>query len=142
MSNKKILILPGDGIGNEVMAEVLKIIDWMEKTKSLSFDISERLVGGTAYDKEGNSISDDTMQVATCIVSSLIELPSLSYAVPPTNLSEISKDKDLVFSIQSIIFNTSAITSLPIPSPGKIKIFLLLIFDYTIQGWILCIFSS
>ena len=55
MSNKKILILPGDGIGNEVMAEVLKIIDWMEKTKSLSFEISERLVGGTAYDKEGNS---------------------------------------------------------------------------------------
>ena len=64
MSNKKILILPGDGIGNEVMAEVLKIIDWMEKTKSLSFDISERLVGGTAYDKEGDSISDETMQIA------------------------------------------------------------------------------
>ena len=64
MSNKKILILPGDGIGNEVMAEVLKIINWMEKTKSMSFDISERLVGGTAYDKEGDSISDETMQVA------------------------------------------------------------------------------
>ena len=64
MSNKKILILPGDGIGNEVMSEVLKIIDWMEKTKSMSFDISERLVGGTAYDKEGDSISVDTMQVA------------------------------------------------------------------------------
>ena len=64
MSNKKILVLPGDGIGNEVMAEVLKIINWMEKTKSLSFDISERLVGGVAYDKEGDSISDETMQVA------------------------------------------------------------------------------
>ncbi len=64
MSNKKILILPGDGIGNEVMAEVLKIIDWMEKTKSISFDISERLVGGAAYNKEGNSISDETMQIA------------------------------------------------------------------------------
>ena len=64
MSNKKILILPGDGIGNEVMSEVLKIINWMEKTKSISFDISERLVGGTAYDKEGDSISDETMQVA------------------------------------------------------------------------------
>ena len=48
MSNKKILILPGDGIGNEVMSEVLKIIDWMAKTKSMSFDITERLVGGTA----------------------------------------------------------------------------------------------
>ena len=35
MSNKKILILPGDGIGNEVMSEVLKIIDWMSKTKSI-----------------------------------------------------------------------------------------------------------
>jgi len=64
MSNKKILVLPGDGIGNEVMAEVLKIVDWMEKTKSLSFDISERLVGGAAYDKEGDSISEETMQVA------------------------------------------------------------------------------
>ena len=64
MSNKKILILPGDGIGNEVMSEVLKIINWMAKTKSMSFDISERLVGGTAYDKEGDSISDETMQIA------------------------------------------------------------------------------
>ena len=62
--NKRILVLPGDGIGNEVMAEVLKIMEWMEKTKSLSFDVSQRLVGGTAYDKEGDSISDETMQVA------------------------------------------------------------------------------
>ena len=64
MSNKKILILPGDGIGVEVMNEVLNIINWMTKNKSVSFDISERLVGGTAYDKEGNSISDTTMQEA------------------------------------------------------------------------------
>ena len=64
MSNKKILVLPGDGIGNEVMAEVLNIIDWLSKTRSMSFDISERLVGGTAYDKEGDSISDSTMQEA------------------------------------------------------------------------------
>jgi len=62
--NKKILILPGDGIGKEVMSEVLNIIDWMTKNKSVSFDISERLVGGTAYDKEGDSISDTTMQEA------------------------------------------------------------------------------
>ena len=64
MSNKKILVLPGDGIGNEVMHEVLNIIDWLSKTRSMSFDISERLVGGTAYDKEGDSISDETMQEA------------------------------------------------------------------------------
>ncbi len=63
-SNKKILILPGDGIGVEVMTEVLNIIDWMCKNKSITFDISERLVGGNAYDKEGDSISDSTMDEA------------------------------------------------------------------------------
>jgi len=64
MSNKKILVLPGDGIGVEVMREVLNIIDWMSKNKSISFDISEGLVGGTAYDHEGDSISDATMNEA------------------------------------------------------------------------------
>ena len=64
MSNKKILILPGDGIGIEVMQEVLNIIEWMTKKKSISFDINERLVGGSAYDQEGDSISDATMDLA------------------------------------------------------------------------------
>ena len=64
ISNKKILILPGDGIGVEVMNEVLNIINWMTKNKTVSFDVSERLVGGAAYDKEGDSISDATMQEA------------------------------------------------------------------------------
>ena len=64
MCNKKILVLPGDGIGVEVMNEVLNIIKWMEKNKSISFDITSRLVGGTAYDVEGDSISDSTMDEA------------------------------------------------------------------------------
>ena len=64
MSNKKILVLPGDGIGCEVMSEVLNLIDWMTKYKSFSFDVSERLVGGIAYDKEGDSISETTMDEA------------------------------------------------------------------------------
>ncbi len=63
-SNKKILVLPGDGIGTEVMSEVLNIMEWMSKNKSVSFDVSERLVGGAAFDREGNSISDATMQEA------------------------------------------------------------------------------
>ena len=64
MNNKKILILSGDGIGVEVMNEVMHIIDWLAKTRAISFDISERLVGGKAYDVEGDSISDRTMQEA------------------------------------------------------------------------------
>ena len=78
MSNKKILVLPGDGIGNEVMAEVLNIIDWLSKTRSMSFDISERLVGGTAYDKEGDSISDSTMQEA---LDNIVLMPSITHVV-------------------------------------------------------------
>ena len=64
MSTKKILVLPGDGIGVEVMDEVIKLIDWMNKNKSISFDITKRLVGGAAYDQEGDSISDSTMDEA------------------------------------------------------------------------------
>ena len=64
MSNKNILVLPGDGIGVEVMDEVLKLMDWMAKNKSISFNVTERLVGGAAYDVEGDSISDSTMDEA------------------------------------------------------------------------------
>ena len=63
-NNKKILVLPGDGIGIEVMKEALNIINWMAKNSSISFDLSERLVGGAAYDQEGDSISDKTMDEA------------------------------------------------------------------------------
>ena len=49
-SNRKVMVLPGDGIGVEVMAANMKVIDWLAKHKSLDFDMSEGLVGGTSYD--------------------------------------------------------------------------------------------
>ncbi|MFP6726899.1 MAG: isocitrate/isopropylmalate family dehydrogenase, partial [Alphaproteobacteria bacterium] len=52
-SNKKLLILPGDGIGPEVMREVLRVIDWMDKRRAVTFDISEGKVGGIAIDAHG-----------------------------------------------------------------------------------------
>jgi len=63
-ANKKLLILPGDGIGPEVMAQVRRVIDWMEKKRSLAFDLDEGLVGGAAIDAEGAPISDATMKRA------------------------------------------------------------------------------
>ena len=52
MANKtrKILLLPGDGIGPEVVAEVRKILEWMNKTKSLDFVLSQELIGGASID--------------------------------------------------------------------------------------------
>ncbi|MEM8659075.1 MAG: isocitrate/isopropylmalate family dehydrogenase, partial [Pseudomonadota bacterium] len=53
MTNPSLLILPGDGIGPEVMAEVRKVIDWMGRARGVTFDVSEDLVGGAAYDAHG-----------------------------------------------------------------------------------------
>jgi 3-isopropylmalate dehydrogenase len=59
--NKKLLMLPGDGIGSEVMHQVKRIIEWMDKARHVSIDITEGLVGGACYDKHGCSITDQTM---------------------------------------------------------------------------------
>ena len=63
-ANKKLLMLPGDGIGPEVMGQVKRVIDWMDKTRHVSFDVAEDLIGGGAYDKHGESLSDKTMSDA------------------------------------------------------------------------------
>ena len=46
MANPSLLILAGDGIGPEVMAEVKQIIGWMGAKRGIHFDVSEDLVGG------------------------------------------------------------------------------------------------
>ena len=61
---ENILILPGDGIGPEVMGEVARIIDWFGTHKSLDVSIDHDLVGGCAYDAHGAAISDAAMEKA------------------------------------------------------------------------------
>ena len=63
-ANKKLLILPGDGIGPEVMREVRRVIDWMDRRRMVTFDMSEDHVGGSAIDTYGTPITDETMQKA------------------------------------------------------------------------------
>ena len=60
----KILMLPGDGIGTEVMAEVRRIIDWFGTQRGFDVTIDEDLVGGCAYDAHGQAISDAAMEKA------------------------------------------------------------------------------
>jgi 3-isopropylmalate dehydrogenase len=64
MSSYKLLLLPGDGIGPEVMAEVKKLIAWMNARKMGSFETEEALVGGCCYDAHKVSITDETMEKA------------------------------------------------------------------------------
>jgi len=63
-ANKKLLMLPGDGIGPEVMDEVRRVIGWMDKRRHVSFEVADDLVGGCAYDKHGTSLTDDTLAKA------------------------------------------------------------------------------
>jgi len=64
VKKRKILLLPGDGIGPEVVWEVKKIIEWLNKKKSLDFQIEEDLVGGASYEKHKNPITDEVFYKA------------------------------------------------------------------------------
>ncbi|NHN83941.1 3-isopropylmalate dehydrogenase [Acetobacter musti] len=64
MSTKKLLILPGDGIGPEVMREVARVAAWLGRRRGITFDISEDLVGGTSLAEYGVPIREEVIQKA------------------------------------------------------------------------------
>ena len=64
MASYKLLLLPGDGIGTEVMGEVTRLIDWVNSSGLATIETETDLVGGCAYDTHGEAISDATMKTA------------------------------------------------------------------------------
>jgi 3-isopropylmalate dehydrogenase len=64
MATHKLLLLPGDGIGPEVMAEVKRLIDWLNARGLAHFETEQGLVGGSAYDAHQVSISEADMAKA------------------------------------------------------------------------------
>src|SRR5258707_3663217 len=64
MATHKLLLLPGDGIGPEVMAELNRPIDWLNAQGIAHFETEDGLVGGAAYDASQKSITDATMAKA------------------------------------------------------------------------------
>ncbi len=61
---KKLLVLPGDGIGPEVMRETLRVVEWFQKNRGLSFEITHGLVGGASIDVHGVPLTQATIQAA------------------------------------------------------------------------------
>jgi 3-isopropylmalate dehydrogenase len=59
-----VLLLPGDGIGPEVMGEVRRIMDWFAKRQGISFESDEDLVGGASFDRHGTPLTDGVMEKA------------------------------------------------------------------------------
>ncbi|OUS19535.1 3-isopropylmalate dehydrogenase [Litorivita pollutaquae] len=107
MTNPSILILAGDGIGPEVMAEVRKVIDWYGNKRDLAFDVSEDLVGGCAYDKHGTPLHDDTMAKAQEVDAVLLgavggpKYDALDFSVKPERgLLRLRKEMDLYANLR------------------------------------------
>jgi len=107
MSVGSILILPGDGIGPEVMAQVRRIIDWYGEKRDLTFDVSEDLVGGSAYDVHGVPLADATMEKAQSVDAVLLgavggpQYDGLDFSVKPERgLLRLRKEMDLFANLR------------------------------------------
>ena len=64
MTTRTLLLMPGDGIGPEAMAEVEKLIALMNETVGAGFTIERGLVGGAALDAHGTPVSEGDMALA------------------------------------------------------------------------------
>ncbi len=107
MSNPSLLILPGDGIGPEVMAEVRKVIDWFGTNRGLNFDVSEDLVGGASYDVHGTPLTDEAMEHAQSVDAVLLgavggpKYDVLDFSVKPERgLLRLRKEMDLYANLR------------------------------------------
>ena len=60
----KILILPGDGIGVEIVAQALKVIDSLNANHSMGMILINGLLGGIAYEETGSPLPDETIKIA------------------------------------------------------------------------------
>ena len=61
---KKIAVLPGDGIGQEIVAEAVKVIESLKANHGLDIELEHGLVGGTAYDETGSPLPEETLKLA------------------------------------------------------------------------------
>lgn len=64
MKQKKLLVLPGDGIGPEVISQTLRVIRYYCQKNILNIDIVEGDIGGASYDKHKTPITESTLNIA------------------------------------------------------------------------------
>jgi 3-isopropylmalate dehydrogenase len=110
MATHKLLLLPGDGIGTEVMAEVQRLIDWLNKQGIAKFETETGLVGGAAYDADKVAITDATVaraKAADAIILGAVGGPkwaSVPYdARPEAGLLRLRKDLELFANLRPAV---------------------------------------
>src|SRR6188768_931388 len=110
MATHKLLLLPGDGIGPEVMGEVKKLIAVMNTELNTGFETDEGLVGGSAYDAHGQAISEGDMAKALAADAVLFgavggpKWDKVPYEVrPEAGLLRLRKDLELFANLRPAI---------------------------------------
>ena len=115
-SNGTVLFLPGDGIGPEVMAEARRVLEWLESSRALSFDVTEGLVGGASCDAHGVPLTDDAMAAAMnadAVLFGAVGGPKwerLDFSLKPERgLLRLRKEMDLFANLRpAIVFDALA----------------------------------
>ncbi len=110
MPTHRLLLLAGDGIGPEVMAEVKRLLAFLEKRRIASFAIEEGLVGGACYDAHKLTITDETMaqaHAADAVIFGAVGGPKWDKvpfeARPEAGLLRLRKDLGLFANIRPAI---------------------------------------
>ncbi|MBL8806782.1 MAG: 3-isopropylmalate dehydrogenase [Rhodospirillales bacterium] len=115
-SNRKLLVLPGDGIGPEAMRQVRRVVEWFDKRRTVSFDIKEGLVGGSSYEKHGTPLTDETMALAQSCDATLFgavggpQWDNLPFdKKPERGLLRLRKEMDLFANLRpALVFDALA----------------------------------
>src|SRR5580700_4917490 len=115
-SNRKILVLPGDGIGPEIMREVMRIIEFFDRRRIASFEVGEGLVGGAAYEASGVPLTDATLAEALASDAVLFgsvggpKWESLPFELQPERgLLRLRKEMDLFANLRpAVVFEALA----------------------------------
>jgi 3-isopropylmalate dehydrogenase len=110
MPTHKLFLLPGDGIGPEVMAEAEKVIAAFNAEGGVTFETDTGLVGGSAFDAHGEAISDDDMaraQAADAVLLAAVGGPkwaNVPYDVrPEAGLLRLRKELQLYANIRPAV---------------------------------------
>jgi 3-isopropylmalate dehydrogenase len=110
MASFKLLLLPGDGIGVETMAEVEKVVAFLNKNSKTRFECESDLVGGAAYDKHGVAVTDEAVakaKKADAVIFGAVGGPKwdgVPYAVrPEAGLLRLRKDLGLFANLRPAI---------------------------------------